>query len=35
VAAAYALLIMLFSLVFTVIYLRVLRVRDAELGRGR
>ena len=31
VAAAYALLIMLLSLVFTVIYLRVLRVRDAEL----
>jgi multiple sugar transport system permease protein len=35
VAAAYSLLIMLLSLVFTVIYLRVLRVRDAELGRGK
>jgi multiple sugar transport system permease protein len=35
VAAAYALLIMALSLVFTAIYLRVLRVRDAELGRGR
>jgi len=34
VAAAYAVLIMLLSLVFTVVYLRVLRVRDAELGRG-
>jgi multiple sugar transport system permease protein len=34
VAAAYALLIMLLSLVFTVVYLRLLRVRDAELGRG-
>jgi multiple sugar transport system permease protein len=34
VAAAYALLIMLLSLVFTVIYLRALRVSDAELGRG-
>jgi multiple sugar transport system permease protein len=34
VAAAYALLIMLVSLVFTVVYLRLLRVRDAELGRG-
>jgi multiple sugar transport system permease protein len=34
VAAAYALLIMLLSLVFTVIYLRLLRVRDAELGRA-
>jgi multiple sugar transport system permease protein len=33
VAAAYALLIMLLSLVFTVVYLRVLRVRDAESGR--
>jgi multiple sugar transport system permease protein len=35
VAAAYALVIMLLSLVFTVMYLRLLRVRDAELGRGR
>jgi multiple sugar transport system permease protein len=35
VAAAYALLIMLLSMVFTVAYLRLLRVRDAELGRGR
>jgi multiple sugar transport system permease protein len=35
VAAAYSLLIMLLSLVFTLIYLRVLRVRDAELGRGK
>lgn len=34
VAAAYSLLIMLLSLVFTVIYLRALRTRDAELGRG-
>ncbi len=34
VAAAYSLLIMLLSLVFTVIYLRLLRVRDAETGRG-
>jgi multiple sugar transport system permease protein len=34
VAAAYALLIMLLSLVFTVAYLRLLRVREAELGRG-
>jgi multiple sugar transport system permease protein len=33
VAAAYSLLIMLLSLVFTAIYLRVLRTRDAELGR--
>src|SRR5437868_9391764 len=33
VAAAYALLIMLMSLVFTAVYLRLLRVRDAELGR--
>jgi multiple sugar transport system permease protein len=33
VAAAYAVVIMLLSLVFTVVYLRVLRVRDAELGR--
>jgi len=32
-ASAYALVIMVLSLVFTVIYLRVLRVRDAELGR--
>jgi multiple sugar transport system permease protein len=34
VAAAYSLLIMLLSLVFTVVYLRLLRVRDAEVGRG-
>jgi multiple sugar transport system permease protein len=34
VASAYALLIMVLSLVFTVAYLRLLRVRDAELGRG-
>ncbi len=33
-AAAYALLVMLMSLVFTIVYLRLLRVRDAELGRG-
>jgi len=33
-AAAYALIIMLLSLGFTLIYLRVLRVGDAELGRG-
>jgi multiple sugar transport system permease protein len=33
-AAAYSLLIMLLSLGFTVVYLRLLRVRDAELGRG-
>ena len=33
VAAAYALLIMLLSLVFTIVYLRLLRVRDAESGR--
>jgi multiple sugar transport system permease protein len=33
VAAAYALLIMLLSLAFTAIYLRLLRVRDAETGR--
>jgi len=33
-AAAYALLIMVLSLGFTVVYLRLLRVRDAELGRG-
>ncbi|HEY3060380.1 MAG TPA: sugar ABC transporter permease [Chloroflexota bacterium] len=32
-AAAYALLIMFLSLGFTVVYLRLLRVRDAELGR--
>jgi multiple sugar transport system permease protein len=32
-AAAYALLIMLLSLACTVLYLRILRVRDAELGR--
>jgi multiple sugar transport system permease protein len=35
VAAAYSLLIMGLSLVFTVVYLRVLRVGDAELGRVR
>src|ERR671929_245974 len=34
VAAAYALLIMILSLAFTVLYLRLLRVRDAEQGRG-
>jgi multiple sugar transport system permease protein len=34
VAAAYAVLIMLVSLVFTIVYLRALRVRDAELGRA-
>jgi multiple sugar transport system permease protein len=34
VAAAYALLIMLLSLGFTVLYLRLLRVGDAERGRG-
>jgi multiple sugar transport system permease protein len=34
VAAAYALLIMLLSLGFTLLYLRLLRVREAELGRG-
>jgi multiple sugar transport system permease protein len=34
VAAAYALLIMILSLVFTLGYLRLLRVRDAEMGRG-
>jgi multiple sugar transport system permease protein len=33
IAAALSLLIMLLSLVFTAIYLRVLRVRDAEIGR--
>ena len=33
VAAAYSLLIMLISAAFTIIYLRLLRVRDAELGR--
>ena len=33
VAAAYALLIMLLSLVFTAVYLRLLRVRGAELAR--
>jgi multiple sugar transport system permease protein len=33
VAAAYSLLIMLLSLVFTAVYLRLLRVRDAESGR--
>jgi len=33
VAAAYSLLIMLLSLVFTAIYLRALRVGDAEMGR--
>ena len=35
VAAAYALLIMLLSLGFTIVYLRLLRVGEAELGRGR
>jgi multiple sugar transport system permease protein len=34
VAAAYSLLIMLLSFAFTVIYLRVLRVGEAERGRG-
>lgn len=34
VAAAYSLLVMLLSLIFSIIYLRVLRVRDAESGRG-
>jgi multiple sugar transport system permease protein len=33
VAAAYSLLIMILSLVFTALYLRLLRTRDAELGR--
>jgi multiple sugar transport system permease protein len=33
VAAAYALLIMLLSLGFTLVYLRLLRTRDVELGR--
>src|SRR5438132_14433741 len=33
VAAAYSLLIMLLSLAFTALYLRLLRVRDAETGR--
>jgi multiple sugar transport system permease protein len=33
VAAAYSLLIMIVSLVFTALYLRLLRTRDAELGR--
>ena len=33
VAAAYSLLIMIISLVFTALYLRLLRTRDAELGR--
>lgn len=33
VAAAYSLLIMVISLVFTALYLRLLRTRDAELGR--
>jgi multiple sugar transport system permease protein len=32
-AAAYALVIMFLSLVVTALYLRILRVRDAELGR--
>jgi len=32
-AAAYAVLIMLFSVVFTAVYLRFLRVPDAQLGR--
>ena len=34
VAAAYALLIMLISLVFTMLYLRLLRVPSAQMGRG-
>jgi multiple sugar transport system permease protein len=34
VAAAYAVVIMLLSLLFTLFYLRLLRVSDAELGRG-
>jgi multiple sugar transport system permease protein len=34
VAAAYSLLIMVVSLVFTALYLRLLRTRDAELGRS-
>jgi multiple sugar transport system permease protein len=34
VAAAYALLIMVLSLVFTMGYLRLLRVPEAQLGRG-
>lgn len=33
VAAAYSLLIMLLSILFAVLYLRLLRVRDAEMGR--
>jgi multiple sugar transport system permease protein len=33
VAAAYSLLIMIISLVFTAVYLRLLRTRDAEVGR--
>ncbi len=33
-AAAFSLLIMVISLGFTLLYLRFLRVRDAELGRG-
>jgi multiple sugar transport system permease protein len=33
VAAAYSLLIMLLSLAFTIVYLRLLRTGDAELGR--
>jgi multiple sugar transport system permease protein len=35
VAAAYALVIMVLSLAFTLVYLRLLRVRDVELGRVR
>jgi len=34
VAAAYALLIMLMSLGFTALYLRLLRVPGAQMGRG-
>lgn len=33
VAAAYALVIMLLSIVFAIFYLRLLRVKDAEMGR--
>jgi multiple sugar transport system permease protein len=35
VAAAYALVIMVLSLAFTLVYLRLLRVRDVELGQVR
>ncbi len=34
VAAALSVLIMLFSFAFTALYLRLLRVREAEMGRG-